>query len=74
MDGYELARRLRAAARGRPLVLLSASGAGVSEAAARGAGFDATYAKPVEPQVIVDLLHHLLEQSFAVQSAAGREA
>jgi CheY-like chemotaxis protein len=66
MDGFELARRLRAAAGRKPLVLLTATGSADPDLAARAtaAGFDATYLKPVDPQALVDLLNHLLDAAF----------
>jgi CheY-like chemotaxis protein len=70
LDGYELARRMRSKAVHRPLVLLAASGANGPECEARAAGFDATYAKPVDPQAIIDLLSHLLDQAFRTQPTA----
>jgi CheY-like chemotaxis protein len=66
MDGFELARRLRATAGDRPLVLLTASGLAGPEVPARAAaaGFDAVYAKPVDPQAFVDLLDVMLVRTF----------
>jgi PAS domain S-box-containing protein len=51
MDGYETARRLRAAPRGTELYLIAVSGYGdaQSQDLARAAGFDHYLVKPVEP-------------------------
>ncbi|MFO0581641.1 MAG: ATP-binding protein [Anaeromyxobacter sp.] len=51
MDGYEVARRLRASARGETLQIVAVSGYGQLEdqERARAAGFDLHLTKPVEP-------------------------
>jgi CheY-like chemotaxis protein len=66
VDGFEQARRLRAAAGGRPLVLLAASGVVGPDVPDRAtaAGFDAVYTKPVDPQALVDLLDAMLARTF----------
>jgi PAS domain S-box-containing protein len=58
MDGYELARRLRAGQGAAPLRLIAVSGYGRDEdrAAAREAGFDAHLTKPVDPVVLTAML------------------
>jgi signal transduction histidine kinase len=52
LDGYEVARRLRAAANGHRLALIALSGYGQEEDLdrARAAGFDAHLAKPATPE------------------------
>jgi signal transduction histidine kinase len=62
MDGYELARRLRA---GDPpflgkLVALTGYGQQADVEKALAAGFDAHLTKPVEPQALLDLIARLL--------------
>lgn len=61
IDGYEVARRLREreqAAEGEPLLLVAISGRGNAEdvAAARVAGFDTHFLKPVAPEAVIELL------------------
>jgi PAS domain S-box-containing protein len=58
MDGYEVARRLRAEEAGRQAQLLAVTGYGQAEdrQRAREAGFDHHLTKPVDPEVVRDLL------------------
>ena len=58
MDGLELARRLRAAAAGRPLRLIALTGYGQKAdiSAASAAGFDLHLVKPASTEVIVEAL------------------
>jgi signal transduction histidine kinase/ActR/RegA family two-component response regulator len=57
MDGYEVARRLRASpARGAYLVALTGYGQSEDEAAAYAAGFDRHMTKPVEPAALARVL------------------
>jgi CheY-like chemotaxis protein len=58
LDGYEVARRLRAApgSRGAFLVALTGYGQSEDEAAAYAAGFDRHMTKPVEPAALARLL------------------
>jgi PAS domain S-box-containing protein len=58
MDGFELARRLRALAGHRPVRLVALSGYAQPEDVARAleAGFDAHVAKPPAPEQLADLL------------------
>jgi signal transduction histidine kinase len=60
LDGYEVARRLRAST-SRPLVLVALTGYGAPEDQARAiqAGFDLHLVKPVEPDALAALLSHL---------------
>ena len=58
MDGYEVARRLRALPRGNAMFLVAATGYGDQEAAARSraAGFDHHLVKPFDPRRLLTLL------------------
>jgi signal transduction histidine kinase/CheY-like chemotaxis protein len=58
MDGFELARALRSRAGGEALRLIALTGYGREQdmAAARAAGFDAFFAKPVEVEVLIGAL------------------
>jgi signal transduction histidine kinase/ActR/RegA family two-component response regulator len=58
IDGYELARRLRATDGGRRLFLVALTGYGAVEDRARAieAGFDAHATKPVGPERLADLI------------------
>jgi signal transduction histidine kinase/DNA-binding response OmpR family regulator len=61
MDGYEVARRIRATSRGRDLVLIASSGHGRSEdlERTRAAGFDNHLVKPVDPGALIESLRSL---------------
>lgn len=61
IDGYELARRLRADPATRDAVLIALSGYGEPEhlERSRAAGFDHHLVKPAEPQALSDLLNSL---------------
>ena len=61
MNGYEVARALRALPPGPPLLLVAVTGYGSPEdrAAALAAGFDAHFAKPVSPGELVALLERM---------------
>lgn len=61
MDGYEMARRVRATSHGRDLILIAATGHGRSEdlERTREAGFDNHLVKPVDPGVLIDSLGSL---------------
>jgi len=58
MDGYELAKALRSHGQDRPLRLIALTGYGRDQdiAAARAAGFDAFFAKPVEIEALLESL------------------
>ena len=58
MDGFEVARRLRSAQKGRPIKLVARSGWGQEEdrRRTRAAGFDAHVAKPVDIAVLQQVL------------------
>ncbi len=57
LDGYELARRIRAAGR-REMYLIAVTGYGQSEARQRGleAGFDAYLTKPIAPDRLTEII------------------
>ena len=59
MDGYELARRIRATPRGRNLVLVALTGWGQADDKKRAAdaGFDEHLTKPVDPDQLTRVLH-----------------
>ena len=59
MDGYELARRIRATTRGRNLVLVALTGWSQSDDKKRAAdaGFDEHLTKPVDPDVLGRVLN-----------------
>ena len=69
MDGFELARRLRAGTAGRSLFLVAITGWGQDDVRARAleAGFDAHLTKPADPAA----LRELLASRFAAQAAAS---
>ncbi len=56
IDGYEVARRLRAASTPSALVALTGYGQEEDRARARAAGFDRHLTKPVEPTVLARVL------------------
>jgi len=58
LDGYEVARRLRASGGRQPvLIALTGHASSEDEARARAAGFDAHMVKPVDVDRLVALLH-----------------
>ena len=63
LDGYELARRLRADGRGQGMYLVALTGYGQPEdqSRAREAGFDAHVVKPVDPDELprIMMIRHL---------------
>jgi PAS domain S-box-containing protein len=60
MDGYEVARRIRAGAGGSDILLIALTGYGHAEdkQKARDAGFDCYLVKPVDPGKLEELLLH----------------
>lgn len=58
LNGYEVCRRLRAAADGKDLVVVAITGWGQEQdrQRARDAGFDAHLVKPIEPAALFDVL------------------
>lgn len=67
MDGYEVARRLRAdpGARAVPLIALTGYGQLRDKEAATRAGFDAHLVKPVEPDDVVAMIEDVLARKQA---------
>ena len=65
LDGYEVAREMRAREAGRETLLVAVSGYGLPEdrARSRAAGFDDHLLKPVAPQVLLDLVRDASERS-----------
>jgi CheY-like chemotaxis protein len=65
MDGYETARRIRAAPEGRDVVLVALTGWGQSQVHDRAseAGFDGQLTKPADIQVLLELLSEKLNTS-----------
>jgi CheY-like chemotaxis protein len=61
LDGYEVARRLRASAGGHNLYLIAVTGYGLpaDQERARQAGFDSHLVKPVRPEQMIALLRDL---------------
>ena len=58
IDGYEVARRVRGDTRSRQVLLIAVTGWGQEQDKARAmaAGFDLHFTKPIEPQLMIDLL------------------
>ena len=58
IDGYEVARQVRASAEGRKMIMLALTGYGRPEdrQKARDAGFDAHLVKPVDPDELLRTL------------------
>ena len=61
MDGYELARRLRADSRSARLVLVALTGYGQVSDRDKGiaAGFDHYLVKPVSPETLINLMSEI---------------
>ena len=61
MDGYELARRIRATPRGRNLVLVALTGWSQADDKKRAtdAGFDEHLTKPVDPDLLSRVLNRM---------------
>jgi CheY-like chemotaxis protein len=59
LDGYEIARRFRAAPNGRDVLLVALTGYGTPEALERSrvAGFDHHLIKPVNPDMLKDVMN-----------------
>jgi CheY-like chemotaxis protein len=68
MDGYELARQLRARALGRPLVLATMTAFRDFDHVeqAEQAGFDLYFTKPADPEELAEQLH-----AYLVERRAG---
>ena len=76
MDGFEIARRIRADARhaGARLVALTGYGQATDRAATLAAGFDEHLVKPVQPDRLLDLLARLGPQRPGSDVAGGAGA
>jgi signal transduction histidine kinase/ActR/RegA family two-component response regulator len=74
IDGYEVARRLRATAHGASLLLIAISGYGQPEARRRAfeAGFDEYVTKPVPPDVLAALIASGLDRRDPGYAAGSR--
>ena len=61
MNGYEVAKRLRASAQLQPVVLVAFTGYGQDEdrRRAREAGFDHHLVKPVEPAILEKIIESI---------------
>jgi DNA-binding response OmpR family regulator len=59
LDGWEVARQLRAMEVGRRMILLAISGYGrlADQRLSRDAGFDAHLVKPVDLDILTDAIH-----------------
>jgi PAS domain S-box-containing protein len=59
-NGYEVARRIRAAPDGKDVLLIAITGwaQDADKAESRAAGFDHHLTKPIEPEVLIGLLGH----------------
>ena len=63
IDGVELARRVRAAARGRPLLLAAITGVSDADARARTAAvFDVHLTKPADPAALFAVVKRFLDE------------
>ncbi len=73
VDGYELARRLRADERTQATWLIALTGYGTASdlQQARRAGFDEHLTKPVEPEVLAERLDHAQRRATACAPSAG---
>ena len=63
MDGYGVARRLRATPGGRSLILVALSGYGQDDDRAAGAGFDAYLVKPANPEQLTQTIAELMARN-----------
>ncbi|KWT92004.1 MULTISPECIES: response regulator [unclassified Variovorax] len=75
LDGYEVARRLRAMPELASALLIAVTGYGQSEdrAAALGAGFDRHFVKPADPEALLACIREWSVQR-AQEEAANRQA
>jgi CheY-like chemotaxis protein/two-component sensor histidine kinase len=72
LDGYEVARRIRAASWGRDMLLIAITGWGQAKdrEQARAAGFDEHFTKPLDPDDLV----HALGDASGRRAMAGNDA
>jgi len=59
-NGYEVARKIRAAPEGAGVLLIAITGwaQDTDKAESRAAGFDHHLTKPIEPEILIELLDH----------------
>jgi two-component system, sensor histidine kinase len=71
LDGYEVARRIRATPQGKELLLIALTGYGAPEQRSRAleAGFDLHLVKPVEPEQLLKLVAERASTTCARMSA-----
>jgi DNA-binding response OmpR family regulator len=62
VDGYECARRLRAAEATKDLILVALSGHAQSDIRAKGVRFDDVFRKPIDPDELASHLRTLLAE------------
>ena len=76
MDGYEVARRLRAIAETRASCLIALTGYGqpADRERARDAGFDHHLTKPADPDALLALVDAWIESSGAQRGRAAPAA
>ena len=74
VDGFEVARRIRAAPEGRHMVLVALTGYGAASDrdAALAAGFDVHVVKPIDPAKLLDLVSRPLERQLDSAGGARR--
>ncbi len=60
IDGYELARRLRATGEPPKRILVAVTGHSASTVRSEGVRFDAVFTKPVDPDILVAELRRLV--------------
>jgi signal transduction histidine kinase len=75
LDGYQLARRIRDSSWGRDMVLVAVTGWGQAKdrAAAREAGFDEHFTKPLDPDQLAQTLRNAWRRLDDAAAAEGRD-
>jgi len=73
MSGHDLARRVRDAAWGRDVRLIAVTGWGQDDdrARSRAAGFDEHLTKPVDPEVLLEVIHRAAPPEDAASIVGG---
>jgi signal transduction histidine kinase len=76
LDGYEVARRIRATNWGSGVYLVAVTGWGQAKdrIMAREAGFDAHYTKPLDPMMLQDLLRNAIRKQASAEAASELSA
>ncbi|MGE5523592.1 MAG: response regulator [Rhodospirillaceae bacterium] len=74
IDGFEVARRIRAAREGRDIVLVALTGYGsdADRDNALAAGFDMHVVKPIEPDELRELVSHPVKNEYESAPVAAR--